>query len=155
MYYCIIHTRSHTHRGQRKDRRWKRSTRGEDIAGRQICDIYSHTGTYVCVCMHLCGHMLKCTLRVYTVYVRACLILRVYQDMGSSPSAGRVCFQLVSLSALFLPHAALSPTQMTDGGFTGCSELSSASRCSRGSSGPNQKPAISQGHLETSKASSD
>lgn len=36
--------------------------------------------------------------------------------MRSSPSAGCVCFQLVSLSALFLPRTALSPTLMTDGG---------------------------------------
>lgn len=36
--------------------------------------------------------------------------------MRSSPSAGCMCFQLVSLSALFLPRAALSPTLMTDGG---------------------------------------
>lgn len=36
--------------------------------------------------------------------------------MRSSPSAGCVCFQLVSLTALFLPRTALSPTLMTDGG---------------------------------------
>lgn len=49
-----------------------------------------------------------CPCMFDTVGVCVC----VYEDMGSSPSAGRECFQLFSLSALFLPHA----TRMTDGG---------------------------------------
>lgn len=72
--------------------------------------------------MHLCCNLCYAT-SVYCVCL--CMFDTVCAYGRSSPSAGRVCFQLVFLSALSFPHTALSTTRQS---FTGCSELSSASR---------------------------